>query len=90
MIWPLLDLKQELEAELSHRLGLSGDFDAERAAREAARRGVSEQRVKALLGQLAALASRAENENDKPLVTAAELNSMVREAEQLLSQLGSE
>jgi hypothetical protein len=90
LLWPLLDLKQELEAELAHLLGLSGGFDADRAAREAGRRGVSEQRVKTLLAQLSELARRAENESEKTLVTAAELSLMVREAEQLLSQLGSE
>jgi hypothetical protein len=90
LLWPLLDLKQEFEAELSFRLGLSGSFDAERAAHEAARRGLSEQRVKTLLSQLSEFAGRAENEGNKTLVTAAELGLIVREAEQLLSQLGSE
>jgi hypothetical protein len=90
LLWPLLDLKQELEAELAHRLGMTGAFDAERAVREAARRGVPKQRIEGLLSELAELASRADGEGEKKLITAAELSRIVREAEQLISQLGTE
>lgn len=90
LLWPLLDLKQELEAELTQRLGMAGPFDAERAVREAARRGVSKQRLERLLAELSELASRADGEGEKKLVTAADLSRIVREAEQLLSHVGSE
>jgi hypothetical protein len=90
LLWPLLDLKQELEAELARRLGLNGSFDVERAVQEARRRGLSEERIRALLSRLSELALRAESDGEKTLITGAELGSFVREAEQLLSQLGSE
>lgn len=90
LLWPLLDLKQELEAELAHRLGMTGAFDAERAVREAARRGVPKQRIEGLLSELSELATRADGEGERKLVTAAELSRIVREAEQLFIQLGTE
>jgi hypothetical protein len=92
LLWPLLDLKQVLEAELAQRLEMTGAFDSERAVREAARRGVPKRRIEALLSELAELASRADGDGDgeRKLVTAADLSRIVREAEQLLAQLGSE
>jgi hypothetical protein len=92
LLWPLLDLKQLFEAELAERLGMTGGFDAAHAAREAARRGIPQRRIEGLLAELAEFASRADGdaEGERKLVTAAELSRIVREAEQLLAQLGSE
>lgn len=93
LIWPLLDLKHEVEAELSYRLGLLGHFDPEQALLAARKRGLDKSDLGALsslLGYLAEQASRAESDTERVVITAAELTDRVRQAELLLARLGSD
>jgi len=93
LIWPLLDLKHELETELSYRLGLVGRFDSEKALAAAKRRdlpGAELSALERLLGYLSNQASRAESDTERVTISAAELEDKVRQAELLLARLGSE
>lgn len=90
LMWPLLDLKQEFEAELSRALELCGPFEPEAAAQAARRRGLSEADRKALaslLDRLSELGHMADDERAKRTVSAEELGALEREARRIATRL---
>jgi hypothetical protein len=92
LMWSLLDYKRELEAELSHRLGIEGPFDAREVAVRARKKGWTGEDS----GQFAALYERLSGlsldaEPEKPArIPASELRNVVRQGEELLARLGND
>jgi hypothetical protein len=91
LMWPLLDLKHELEAELRSVLRLpGGSFEAERALAAAAAAGVAADDCAALallLRRLSELGSMADDERAKSAVSAAELGNLQRDARRLTDRI---
>lgn len=87
LMWPLLDLKHELEAELRHLLALNpGSFDGELALRAAEDAGLGKVDCAALAGllrRLSELGALADDERGKSAVSATELGKLEREAHRL-------
>jgi hypothetical protein len=91
LMWPLLDLKHELEAELRHTLSLSpGSFDAEQALRAAEARGLTGAdcaELAGLLRRLSELGSMADDERAKSAVSAVELGKLERDARTAMTRI---
>lgn len=93
LVWSLLDYKRELEAELSHRLKLSGPFDPRQAvkrAREAGLNATEAVDLENLLSSLSALSQTMDSDGTPARIGAGDLGNVVRKGERLLSRLGNE
>lgn len=93
LLWPLLDYRRELEAELAHRLAMTGGFERGEALQIARRRGLSGAEVKALEGlldELDALAAQGGVGEAKRRIRVSELRNVVRKGEELLARLGND
>jgi hypothetical protein len=91
LMWPLLDLKHELEAELRSALRLpGGSFEAEGALRAASAGGLPSDDCTALAGllrRLSELGGMADDERAKSAVSAAELGKLETEARRLMNRV---
>jgi hypothetical protein len=91
LMWPLLDLKHELEAELRHLLSLeAGSFDAGRAVEAAAAAGLGKVDCAALTGllrRLSELGALADDERGRSAVSATELGKLEGEAQRLSARI---
>jgi hypothetical protein len=93
LLWPLLDYRRELEAELSHRLSLSAGFGRSEAVAAAQKRGLASQEVRALEGlldELDALAAQGGVGEARRRIRVSELRNVVRKGEELLAKLGND
>ncbi len=93
LLWPLLDYRRELEAELAHRLSLAGGFERNDALQSARQRGLSQAEVQALsdlLDELDALAAQGGVGEPKRRIRVSELRNVVRKGEELLAKLGND
>ncbi|MFT3922375.1 MAG: hypothetical protein QM778_07570 [Myxococcales bacterium] len=93
LLWPLLDYRRELEAELTHRLSLGGGFERAEALQSAKRRGLSASDVQAfgnLLDELESLAAQGGVGESKRRIRVSELRNVVRKGEELLAKLGND
>lgn len=91
LLFPLLDYRRELQAELAHRLALAEGFRFEDALLSARNRGLPESEVRALgtlLEELAALST--ESTDAKQRIRVSELRNMVGQGERILAQLGND
>jgi hypothetical protein len=89
-MWPLLDLRQELIAELSTQLALGSPFENEAAMKAAAGLGLDKgecTRLGSLLVRLSELASNQDDERKRGRPTPAELSQLVREAGALTARI---
>jgi hypothetical protein len=92
LVWSLLDYKRELEAELTHRLGLEGPFDPRAALKAAKQLGLKENDLRELgelLSRLDRLASEQDAEEKKTRIGVSELGNVVRKGEELLGRVGN-
>jgi hypothetical protein len=83
LMWPLLDLRQELITELTTQLALGSPFDNEAAMKAAAELGLDKnecRRLGALLSRLSELAAAQDEERKKGRPSPSELTELVREA----------
>jgi hypothetical protein len=90
LMWPLLDLRQELIAELSTQLALGSPFENEAAMKAAAGLGLDKgecTRLGSLLVRLSELASNQDDERKRGRPTPAELSQLVREAGALTARI---
>ncbi|HEX6242582.1 MAG TPA: hypothetical protein VFZ61_16830, partial [Polyangiales bacterium] len=91
LMWPLLDLKHELEAELRHALSLgAGSFEAEQAVRAAEAHGLSRAdcaELAGLLRRLSELGSMADDDRAKSAVSPAELGKLERDARTAMTRI---
>jgi hypothetical protein len=90
LMWPLLDLRQELIAELSTQLGLGSPFENEAAMSAAREAGLDKgecSRLGALLARLSEFASHQDDERKRSGPTPHELTELVREAGVLTARI---
>jgi hypothetical protein len=92
-LWPLLDYRRELEAELALRLSPGVTQERRELLRAAQARGLSSAQVRelgALLEQLDDLAGEAGGGEPRRQIRMSELRNVVRKGEELLAKLGND
>jgi hypothetical protein len=90
LMWPLLDLRQELISELTTQLGLGSPFDNEAATRAASALGLDKgecSRLGALLARLSEFATNQDDERKRSGPSPHELTELVREAGVLTARI---
>jgi hypothetical protein len=90
LLHPLLVYKQEFEAELADRLGLTLHPSTRRITEAMRAQGLAEERVqqaRSLLSELDALQDRQDRPPDPPRVTEARFHRMVQTGERILNEL---
>jgi hypothetical protein len=83
LLWPLLDLRQELISELTTQLALASPFDNEAAMKAAEQLGLEPaecDRLGTLLARLSQLATGQDDDRKRSTLSPSELSALVREA----------